>query len=172
MNGIAPIKVGTALLGAVLLSLGCRNGQSAPGSQPPSEPSVIVASAPASAPNQPEAQAPAWSEQHVVGTWTSGPCAARNYPRDITLSADHSFEAIDKVAPCPPGARCVWSGLVLWRGTWRLASDRIELERDQGAAGKQPQHVAAALTPAYENGQLVLRATEDGAECPYTKSPE
>ena len=60
-----------------------------------------------------------------AGTWTSGRCSDRAYRRELTLSPDNSFAAIDYVSPCPPGKVCIWSGIVNRSGTWSMRNNRL-----------------------------------------------
>lgn len=73
-------------------------------------------------------------------TWASAPCTGRHYPRKILLQPGGTFHAWDLVSPCPPNARCVWSGIVERSGTWRLEDDVLHLvvERSGTAPGPFP----------------------------------
>lgn len=44
-----------------------------------------------------------------------------------TFNVDGTFQREDAVAPCPPGAKCFWSGIVLSKGTWKVAGPQVQL---------------------------------------------
>ena len=50
--------------------------------------------------------------------WVSEACGERAYERVLSLAADHSYSGQDLISPCPPTARCVWSGVVHFSGSW------------------------------------------------------
>ncbi|MDD5306105.1 MAG: hypothetical protein PHU25_02180 [Deltaproteobacteria bacterium] len=151
-----------AALVAACGTTGTANGASEAGS---------VKAAPAPAPAAKAAPAPAKdvpaAKASFSGSFESGACGARNYPRKITFRADGGFTALDMVAPCPPGARCVWSGIIEWSGSWKLALRRVELAVS-ASAGKQPEHVPAEFEIMGEDPWSV--AEKDGTTlCPYKK---
>jgi hypothetical protein len=127
---------------------------------PGSEPAATVAlAAPVKA--EPAAKAP------FSGSFESGACGTRAYPRKITFHADGRFAALDMVAPCPAGARCVWSGIIDWSGSWKIAERRVVLTMS-AIAGKQPEHVPAEFELIGEDPWSI--AEKDGATlCPYKK---
>ncbi|MEJ7732238.1 MAG: hypothetical protein WKG00_23905 [Polyangiaceae bacterium] len=55
--------------------------------------------------------------------------------RTITLAANGSFTAEDRISPCPKGVACVWSGIVAWKGTWTPSGNGIQLGETGAAAG-------------------------------------
>ncbi len=61
--------------------------------------------------------------------YSSKACHARKYRRDIVLSAGGSFSAQDLISPCPPNARCVWSGIVNSKGRWSEDNTSVTLLR-------------------------------------------
>jgi hypothetical protein len=99
----------------------------------------------------------------MAGAFEAAPCSTRAYRRSIALEPDGTFAATDLVSPCPPGARCVWSGVILWGGTWRRDGDRIVLAPD--AAGRLPERVPASLVIA----GATLREPEDPS-CVYHRA--
>lgn len=62
-----------------------------------------------------------------VGTWSSLSCGAREFERLIKLQEDGELHGEDRVAPCPPGTQCMWSGIIFWSGTWKVDGDRAIL---------------------------------------------
>jgi hypothetical protein len=56
----------------------------------------------------------------VIGSWTSTDDAI---PRTYAFAPDGTFTVTDAVARCPPGADCIWSGLVVEPGKWFTESD-------------------------------------------------
>ncbi len=55
------------------------------------------------------------TQSDADGTWTGTACGERKYERVIVISGA-TFSAQDLVSPCPPSARCVWSGIVERKG--------------------------------------------------------
>jgi hypothetical protein len=91
------------------------------GSAPTAAPTASAASAPTAAPSgQPEPVLETPSPG--AGTYVSAACTGRSYERVVTLGADGSVEIVDRVSPCPPGAKCVWSGIVVRTGTFSVQS--------------------------------------------------
>lgn len=101
----------------------------------------------------------------LAGTWSSPSCGARGYERVLDLRSDGTFTASDRVSPCPPGARCVWSGIVVREGTWASAGGRVVLTITRDGKGPAGQALPGSL--ALDGGGLV----EDGGgqRCPYTR---
>jgi hypothetical protein len=56
----------------------------------------------------------------VLGSWSSTTGAP---PRSYAFAPDGTFRVTDAVAPCPPGAFCDWSGLVVQNGKWFAEAD-------------------------------------------------
>jgi hypothetical protein len=129
----------------------------------PVEPVSIEPPAPASSPPPAPQRPPA----AVVGAWQGSPCDSRKYVRNIGFDSDHTFAATDLVSPCPPRAACVWSGIILWRGTWSAQGDRILLTPD--AAGRLPDKVPASLVVASGPARLLTEPGDPG--CRYSPAP-
>jgi hypothetical protein len=70
-----------------------------------------------------------------LGSWSSPSCGDREFERVIKLQEEGEFRAEDRVAPCPAGSYCMWSGIVLWSGTWELDGDRAILTEVNPPAG-------------------------------------
>jgi hypothetical protein len=101
----------------------------------------------------------------VVGKWSSPSCGERKYERWLDLEAGGRFTADDRVSPCPPGARCVWSGIVHREGTWKVEGGRVALS--VGGDEKTPRGAPFPTSLAAAGGKLA----EDGggARCEYTR---
>lgn len=56
----------------------------------------------------------------VVGRWESTDCADRSYPRLLSIFDGGEFALEDHIAPCPDGMICVWSGIVIYGGKWKM----------------------------------------------------
>jgi hypothetical protein len=88
-----------------------------------------AAEAPSAAPS---ASAPAASSGAAAvepspvpaGTYRSASCGTRKYARVVHLSAPNKIQMDDLVSPCPPGARCMWSGIVVRTGTYSVVSGK------------------------------------------------
>jgi hypothetical protein len=98
----------------------------------------------------------------IVGAWEGPSCEGRNYVRRVTFEGDGTFMAIDLVAPCPAGAACVWSGMILWKGTWQLRDSRVVLDVDRST--RLPDAVPQWLTVGQNAREL---AETPGTSCRY-----
>ncbi len=119
------ISIATGLLAAACS--GASNGSSG-GASPEigaSEPEASPAAAPQL---DQERSAAEPGEPGLLGAWENSSCGERKYRRRIEFFADGRFSALDEVAPCPPGAQCVWSGILRWQGSWKLDGDLVQLE--------------------------------------------
>lgn len=65
------------------------------------------------------------AKSDVVGVWheLSGTGSEDWY----TFNANGTFQREDAMAPCPPGAKCFWSGIVTSKGTWKVAGAHVQL---------------------------------------------
>jgi hypothetical protein len=99
----------------------------------------------------------------LSGTWASASCGKRAYERIITVGADATFVADDRISPCPPGASCVWSGIVHRKGTWKRVALTLALFPDDVIDGKQAgEPFPSTLAPA-------AGGIEDDYGCAYVK---
>jgi hypothetical protein len=105
----------------------------------------------------------------LAGSWTSASCGERKYVRQIELAADGTFSAADLVSPCPPGAACVWSGIVYRRGTYSVAGGTVTLT-PAAAGGPQGKPFPATLGLDPATG-APFEADGNGATCPYERRP-
>lgn len=105
----------------------------------------------------------------LLGTWLSPSCGERAYARSLTFDADGRFTAEDRVSPCPPGARCVWSGIVLRSGTFSVEGETVRLHAEEPARKGPGMPLPDELT--LTEG-LVERGVGDGGvpiDCAYSK---
>lgn len=123
---------------------------------------------PVTAPGDPAAPAPAQlpAEPDLAGSWSSAGCGGRAYERRIELRADGTFSAEDLVSPCPPGARCVWSGVVVRRGTWKMQKAAIALTAEPvtGPAPGAPFPTELAI-----DAGAPVEMGSAGARCAYQR---
>ena len=99
----------------------------------------------------------------LSGTWVSASCGKRTYERIITVGADSTFVADDRVSPCPLGASCVWSGIVHRKGTWKRVALTLALFPDDVIDGKEAgEPFPSTLAPA-------AGGIEDDYGCAYVK---
>ncbi|NUP11738.1 MAG: hypothetical protein HOW73_37300 [Polyangiaceae bacterium] len=124
---------------------------------PPSEPT-------ASAPSTSEAAPTAAPKPEVVGNWSSPECAERKYERKISLAADGSFASQDLVSPCPPNAKCVWSGIVDRKGTWSLTGEEVTL-----SATEQGKPAGSPLPSKLQVDKGALVEVSGNTRCTYVK---
>ncbi len=129
--------------------------------------SAATVDVPAPPPAGPPASAPspaAPATGSLAGSWSSPSCGARTYERILVLTDGGAFTATDRVSPCPPGARCVWSGIITREGTWTSADGRLALTVTSEGKGAGKPLPASLLV---EGDSL---AEEDGsARCAYTR---
>ncbi len=97
-----------------------------------------------------------------VGSWSSASCGDRTYERQLKVATDGTWAAMDLVSPCPPGAMCVWSGIVPTNGTWAADGEAITLAFD----GALPAQVKALPTRLALVPDGLLAAVE-GETCEY-----
>jgi hypothetical protein len=102
----------------------------------------------------------------IVGTWVSPACGERAWVRTLVLEAGGSYHGSDPISPCPPGARCIWSGIVDFRGTWVIA-DRVRLELTETPEQRPPMAQVSVRPPS-----LTLRGGVlfDDLGCRYERS--
>lgn len=107
---------------------------------------------------------------NVVGGWSSPSCGARTYTRTITLNEGGSFSAQDLVSPCPPGAQCIWSGIVDTTGSYSIQGTTIQLapKPSAGRSAPQPFPTTLAIDPAT---QAIAEVLPDGTRCAYAHAP-
>lgn len=84
--------------------------------------------------------------------------------RVITLSQDHTFQASDRVSPCPPNVACVWSGIVERSGSWKLSGKTLTLE-----PSGEPQKAGVPLPTTLAFERNALSETSNGNDCVYTR---
>jgi hypothetical protein len=102
-------------------------------------------------------------EPDLSGTWSSATCGKRSYERIIIVSSDGKFTADDRVSPCPPNKKCVWSGIVHRKGTWKRVALTLALFPDDVIDGKQAgEPFPSTLAPAGSG-------IEDDFGCAYSK---
>ena len=102
----------------------------------------------------------------VVGEWEGAPCEGRAYVRRVAFEPDGSFLATDRVAPCPPGASCMWSGILLWKGAWNRDGTRVVLAADRSI--RVPDQIPDVLLLSGEGPSFM---TEEAApSCRYLPS--
>ncbi len=133
---------------------------------PGSTSSVTIDPAPPPIPTQVASASPtAAPSTELVGTFASPSCDKRTYAREITFGKDGKFSAQDLVSPCPPGARCVWSGILARAGTFSLAGSTVTLTVTEGADSKPGSPLPATMT--FTGGALSESA--GGATCAYQR---
>ena len=90
----------------------------------------------------------------LAGTWSSASCGARTYAREVILLDGGTFVRLDLVSPCPPDAKCVWAGIIGYRGDWTHDGTAIALSGEQrlgsgggDAAGPGPRKLVVQADP-------------------------
>ncbi|MCP4674451.1 MAG: hypothetical protein GY854_02825 [Deltaproteobacteria bacterium] len=166
------VMAGVALItGCVALITGC-GGTSSNGAAPKDEPSMAEGSQAQAATADTTAENPAETEKvnsaSIIGPWENSSCADRKYRRQIIFQEGDKFVAVDEVAPCPPNARCVWSGIINWHGTWSLENDLITLEMTPTKSGKPPENPPEQFVVLGEN-PISIGEKSGETICPYQK---
>lgn len=105
----------------------------------------------------------------IAGTWENSSCGERKFRRRVELQVSGKITGTDFIAPCPPRAQCVWSGIVGWHGQWTATAENLQVSLEP-LAGDSP---GSAALP---EGFVILGSTEPGlAErsgalvCPYQR---
>lgn len=106
--------------------------------------------------------------QSVTGVFENSSCADRKYLRRIKFLEDGSFTALDAVAPCPEGAQCVWSGIIHWRGTWKMSGDVIQIIPEFSGTEKRPETVPAEFV-VLSRAPVALGEKMGDVVCPYQR---
>jgi hypothetical protein len=104
----------------------------------------------------------------LVGAWENGSCGERKYRRRVELLAGGRFTAVDEVAPCPPGARCVWSGIIRWQGTWTLADGILAITVEPGEGDRLPEVVPGSFVVVSDDPPTLAERTGE-LVCPYRR---
>ncbi|HUT77298.1 MAG TPA: hypothetical protein VM285_06415 [Polyangia bacterium] len=104
----------------------------------------------------------------LVGAWENGSCGERKYRRRVELFADGRFAAVDEVAPCPPGARCVWSGIIRWQGTWSLEGRILTITVEPAKGDRLPDVVPGSFEIIADDPVALAERTVD-LVCPYRR---
>jgi hypothetical protein len=118
-------------------------------------------------PASPPPASPPPASANVTGAWVSPACGARTYPRKIQFDGKGGFESQDLVSPCPPKVTCIWSGIVLNKGTYAVEQGSIRLTNPQPGTGPKAQALPNALGIDAATAAPVEGA--DGAKCVYTR---
>ncbi len=106
-----------------------------------------------------------------AGSYKSASCGDRKYERLLSLRDNGSFNGEDRVSPCPPGAQCIWSGIVMWQGRFEVTDTAVVLTRsDQPGGG--PAGAAKIDNPLkleIDKAAAQLVETRGGERCAYTR---
>jgi hypothetical protein len=167
--------MGQSLMGALALGPATACDSRAPASRaaeapappvviepPPLTSSSAAVAGPESPDAAPEAASKAELEAALSGPWVSPSCGARDYERWITFDFP-AFESHDRISPCPPKAACVWSGVVIRKGTAEIQGEVIHLTFADPAS---TPGVALPTSLTIDASRPVETSTS-GATCPY-----
>lgn len=142
-----------------------------PSTTPTTSPTTTASTTPTAAPTTTPTGA-AGQESQWVGSWTSASCGDRKYVRQISLMPDKTFRAEDRVSPCPPKVTCVWSGIVVWSGTWALNDKGALLTKTTSGKGG-PGATALPEGPLQlvwdKAASAPAEQTAAGAACSYAR---
>jgi hypothetical protein len=174
------LRLAFALLAAPLALAACGGGTSdtgqpatatAPADAPAAQaskpaPSADVGSAPAASAPAASASAASQPRSTLLGRWVSASCGERRYERQLSFEEGGRFASLELVSPCPPGARCVWSGIVQRLGRYEQAGDRVKLVVDQPVDGH-----GVPLPDEVRFDGRVIEGAKDGSDCGYAYQP-
>lgn len=105
----------------------------------------------------------------ITCMWENSSCGERKYRRQINFFEDGRFDALDEVAPCPPGKSCVWSGIIKWTGNWTLKDRVIALEIKQQKDEKIPENAPSEFQ-VVDDDPVSIGELNGEVICPYQKS--
>lgn len=155
----------------LLLSLAaCAQAESPPAS-PSRAPAPPAATSPGSSAeaNPGRGGEPRSVPLRLEGTFSSPKCGERPYERRITFEEGGAFKAEDRVSPCPPGAQCIWSGIVDRSGRYEVRGGGIELTVTGGDSNAAAKPLPSSLGFDAEKG-VPFEASPEG-RCLYQKAP-
>jgi len=104
----------------------------------------------------------------LAGAWTSPSCSKRTYPREITFDSNGIWSARDLVSPCPPNAKCVWSGIVDRSGKSKLEGTKVLLIPNEGS--ERSQAGSPFPTEMSFDAGVLSEPSDDGGSCHYKRS--
>jgi hypothetical protein len=118
--------------------------------------------------------APASLEQHALGkaavalgTWDNSSCGERKFRRRVIIEPSGRILGTDFIAPCPPQAQCVWSGIANWHGTWSETPNGLDVSLEP-IAGDSPGSLALPVSFVIVTGdEPTLAERSGGLVCPY-----
>lgn len=109
--------------------------------------------------------APAVTLITLDGTWESPSCGGRTYTRRITFAEAAKFIAEDRISPCPKGVSCVWSGIIIRQGTYKVEKDTISLTIGKTSSGPAKSELPTSLT--LDGSRAPVETGDDGKPCVY-----
>jgi hypothetical protein len=104
----------------------------------------------------------------ITGAWENSSCGERQYPRKVSFNDKGTFTGLDEVAPCPPNAMCVWSGIISWGGTWKLEDRDIVIDIKPIGGDKQPDSLPKGFV-VLATDPVSIGEREGDVICPYQK---
>jgi hypothetical protein len=128
---------------------------------------------PAPSPNEGPAPGPAPASvgaPAVAGRWSSPSCGTRTYERRLTLDPGGTFAAEDRVSPCPPGATCVWAGILFTRGAYSVSGDGARTVQLSISAGGPPRGQPFPATLEIDASGALVEVLPEGERCVYTRA--
>jgi hypothetical protein len=131
---------------------------------PPPPPATAVPTAPTTVPSTP----PATGSTSLIGKWESPSCGDRTYPRHITFADATTFSAEDLVSPCPKGTACIWSGILINQGIYKVERDVVTLKVEKPSSGPKKAQLPTTLT--LNASRALVEAGSDGKPCPYRQT--
>ncbi len=133
---------------------------------PPASPTASATGAQPGAPLP--ITAPAVTLITLDGTWESASCGSRTYARRITFAEAAKFIAEELVSPCPKGVSCVWSGIIIRQGTYKVEQDTIALTVGKTSSGPAKTQLPTSL--ALDGSRAPVEAGDDGKPCVYKRT--
>lgn len=107
----------------------------------------------------------------AIGSWSGSRCPARDYQRILEFKDSGRFVATDLVAPCPAGAQCIWSGIVVREGKWRnRGTALIELLPDDTDPHQPARPLPGAVALDTQTGELYEAVPGEPSPCRYQRT--
>ncbi len=98
----------------------------------------------------------------------SASCGARTYTRRITFAEAATFIAEELVSPCPKGVSCVWSGIIIRQGTYKVEKDTISLTVGKTSSGPAKTELPPSLS--LDGSRAPVETGDDGKPCVYKRA--
>jgi hypothetical protein len=95
-------------------------------------------------------------------------CGARKYPRHIVWPNDNGGITVEeRIAPCPPEARCAWAGVVWHEGTVVQTGAQLALSYANNAKAQGEAPPTALTVEGEGDARVLVETLADGTRCAF-----